>query len=115
MKRRVHMSRILLAVLCFAGLAMAQTTGTATLVGTVTDNTGAVVPGASVNIVNTETQFVYQGTTNAEGAYYVPSLNPGTYRITIENQGFKRYVREGVQLRTSEQPRIDVQLEVGAV
>src|SRR5258705_13579296 len=95
-KEKVEMSRNFLAVVCLAGLAMAQTTGTATLVGTVTDNTGAVVPGASIHIVNTETQFVYQGQTNAEGAYYVPNLNPGTYRVTIENQGFKRYVREGV-------------------
>ena len=103
------------ALLLFACAVFAQTTGTATVVGTVTDNTGAVVPAATVNIVNTETQFVSNGETNAEGAYYVPNLNPGTYRITIQAQGFKRYVREGVILRTSEQPRIDVQLEVGAV
>jgi opacity protein-like surface antigen len=109
------MLRTLLAVLCFAGLSMAQTTGTATLVGTITDNTGAVVPGASINIVNTETQFVSNSQTTAEGAYYVPNLRPGTYRLTIEAQGFKRYVREGLILRTSETPRLDVQLEVGAV
>src|ERR687896_2383100 len=109
------MCKFLLVLLSLIPVAFAQTTGTATLVGTITDNTGAVVPGASVNIVNTETQFVYNGETNAEGSYYVPNLNPGTYRITIQAQGFKRYVREGVILRTSEQPRIDVQLEVGAV
>ena len=86
-------------------IAFAQTTGTAILVGTVTDNTGAVVPGASVKIVNTETQFVYNGLTSPEGAYYVPNLIPGTYRLTIEATGFKRYIREGVILRTSEQPR----------
>ena len=96
-------------------VALAQTTGTATVVGTITDNTGAVVPGAAINIVNNETQFVYNGETNTEGGYYVPNLNPGTYRLTIQAQGFKRYVREGVILRTSEQPRIDVQLEVGSV
>lgn len=95
--------------------AFAQTTGTATLVGTITDNTGAIVPGATVTIVNTETQFVSNSQTSPEGAYYVPNLIPGTYRLTIEAQGFKRYVREGVILRTSEQPRLDVQLEVGAV
>jgi hypothetical protein len=109
------MYRCVLAVLFAFSAAFAQTTGTATLVGTLSDNTGAVVPGAAVNLVNTETQFVYNGVTNNEGAYYVPNLAPGTYRLTIQAQGFKRYVRDGVILRTSEQPRIDVQLEVGAV
>jgi hypothetical protein len=106
-------STIALLICVFA--AFAQTTGTATVVGTLTDNTGAVVPGATIEIVNTETQFVYNGVTNAEGGYYVPNLIPGTYRLTIQAPGFKRYVREGVILRTSEQPRIDVQLEVGSV
>ena len=68
-------------------VALAQTTGTATVVGTITDNTGAVVPGAAINIVNNETQFVYNGETNTEGGYYVPNLNPGTYRLTIQAKG----------------------------
>lgn len=102
-------------LLFLACAAFAQTTGTATLVGTLTDNTGAIVPGATVTIVNTETQFVSNSQTTPEGAYYIPNLIPGTYRLTIEAQGFKRYVREGIILRTSEQPRLDVQLEVGAV
>ena len=45
----------------------------------------------------------------------MPNLNPGTYTFTVQAPGFKRYVREGIILRTSEQPRIDVQLEVGSV
>lgn len=104
-----------IAVLVFAAGLFAQTTGTATLVGTLTDNTGAVVAGAPVSVVNTETQFVSNTVTNSEGNYYVPNLAPGTYRLTVESQGFKRYVREGIILRTSEQPRIDIQLEVGSV
>jgi hypothetical protein len=103
-----------LLMVCALGL-LAQTTGTATLVGTVTDNTGSVVPGAAVNVVNTETQFVYNTVTNEEGSYYVPNLNPGTYRLTIQGQGFKRYIQEGIILRTSEQPRINVALELGSV
>ena len=103
------------AFISLVPLAFSQTTGTATIVGTVTDTSGAVVTGATVNVVNTETQFAYNGVTNDQGSYYVPNLNPGTYRLTIQANGFKRYVREGVILRTSEQPRIDVQLELGAV
>jgi len=109
------MCKYLLTLLSFVSVAFAQTTGTATVVGNVTDNTGAVVPGAAINIVNTETQFVSNSETNTEGGYYVPNLSPGTYRLTIQAQGFKRYVREGIILRTSEQPRIDIQLEVGSV
>src|SRR5688572_5087471 len=109
------MHKSIICLLLLASAAFAQTTGTATLVGTVTDNTGAIVPAAAVNIVNTETQFVYNGQTGPEGNYYVPNLIPGTYRLTIEAPGFKRYVRDGIILRTSEQPRIDVQMEVGSV
>jgi hypothetical protein len=44
---------------------------------------------------------------------YVPYLNPGTYRISVEVAGFKTYVRDGIELRPGERPRIDVSLEVG--
>jgi uncharacterized protein YfaS (alpha-2-macroglobulin family) len=82
------MVRRLLFVICvLATVAFGQTTGTATLVGTVSDNTGAIVPGATVNLVNVETQFVYNGQTTSEGSYYVPNLSPGTYRLTIEASG----------------------------
>jgi Carboxypeptidase regulatory-like domain/TonB dependent receptor len=93
----------------------AQTAGTGTLVGTITDNSGAVMSGVKVSVVNTETSFTSETVTSAEGAYQVPYLSPGFYRITIESPGFKRYLREGLQIRTGEIPRIDVQLEVGAV
>ncbi|MBK9166966.1 MAG: TonB-dependent receptor [Bryobacterales bacterium] len=94
---------------------LAQTTGTATLVGTVTDTTGAVVPGASITVRNLGTSFVYTGATNASGAYYIPNLSSGNYQLTVENAGFKTHVRSGIVLRINEQPRIDVVLELGAV
>ncbi|MDX1979130.1 MAG: carboxypeptidase-like regulatory domain-containing protein [Bryobacteraceae bacterium] len=95
--------------------APGQTTGTATLTGAVTDSTGSVVPGAKVTVTNTATGVVITTSTTTEGTYYVPALNPGSYRVGIEAAGFKQYVRDGIILRTAEQPRIDVQLEVGAV
>jgi hypothetical protein len=101
--------------LALAAPAAAQTTGTATLVGNVTDPTGAAVVGAKVTVVNTETSFTSEGRTNPEGAYYIPYLNPGPYQVSIEAAGFKKYVRAGVVLRTNETPRLDVQLEVGSV
>jgi hypothetical protein len=93
----------------------AQTAGTATLVGTLTDSTGAIVAGVKVNAVNVANAFVTESVTNSEGSYYLPYLQPGTYRLTVEAAGFKRYVRDGIIVRTGEIPRIDIQLEVGAV
>src|SRR2546423_5581462 len=95
--------------------AFAQTTGSATIVGNVTDTTGAVIPGAKVAVVNTETGFHFDGLTNSEGYFYVPYLRPGVYNLTVEGSGFKKYVRDGIELRTNDQPRIDVKLEIGSV
>ncbi|MBZ5582442.1 MAG: TonB-dependent receptor [Acidobacteriia bacterium] len=102
---------LLLAAVC---ALPAQTGPQGTFVGTVTDSTGAVVPGVKVTVLNAGTQFVSEVTTNSEGNYYVPYLNPGTYRITVAAGGFKQYVRDGIDLRPGETPRFDVMLEVGA-
>ena len=96
-----------------ASASSAQTTGAATIVGSVTDASGAAIPGARVTVVNAETNFQFGGVTNQDGYYYLPYLRPGTYNVTIEAPGFKRYVREGIELRTNDQPRIDARLEVG--
>ena len=103
------------SILFSAVQLVAQTAGTGTLVGTVSDSTGAIVAGAKVNVLNAETAFRSESITSAEGAYYVPYLAPGTYRLTIETAGFKKHQHDGIQIRTGEIPRIDVTLEVGAV
>src|SRR5262252_5505097 len=84
--------------------SFAQTTGANTIVGNVTDTSGAVIPGAKVTVVNTDTNFHFEGQTNQDGYYYVPYLRPGVYNVTIEAQGFKRYVRDRIELRTNDQP-----------
>ena len=111
-------NRGLLVCLILALLAcnavFAQTTGSATLVGTITDTTGAVLPAAKVTVVNVETSFRSETQTSPDGSYYVPYLSPGNYRITVEAAGFRRYVREGVVLRTAETPRVDITMELGS-
>ena len=99
-----------IGILAAAMPAIAQVQ-TATLVGAVRDNTGAVIPGAKVTVVNTETSFISETKTSAEGGYYVPYLSPGTYRITLEAAGFKRNVQDGVAVRSGETPRVDITLE----
>jgi hypothetical protein len=105
----------LIALTMPATAVFGQTTGAATIVGTVTDTTGAVIPGAKIAVVNRETGFTSDGLTNSEGYYYVPYLRPGIYNVSVEAVGFKKYVREGIELRTNDQPRIDVNLEVGSI
>src|SRR5260221_9641019 len=104
------------ATLMLASAAvMAQTGGGATLVGTVTDSSGAFLARAKVTVINTKTNFITETTTGGDGAYYVPYLTPGDYRVKVTAQGFKDFVREGITLRSAEVPRVDITLEVGAV
>jgi hypothetical protein len=110
--------RLLVAVLSAAALAApgrAQTAGTATIVGTVTDTTGAVVPNAKVTARNVGTSFVYESLTTAQGDYFLPNLNSGSYELRVEAAGFKSVLRSGIVLRINESPRIDIRLEVGNV
>lgn len=58
---------------------------------------------------------MFEAVTNTEGAYYVPYLAPASYRLTVEMQGFKRHVQDGVTVRTGEIPRLDVRMELGNV
>ena len=108
---------------CFAALVMvavspaglAQDLRTATLVGTVTDASGATVANADVTVTNVDTQVVTRSKTNDTGAYYAPFLIIGNYRLVIEASGFKKYDQTGLILNAGETPRIDVKLEVGSV
>jgi hypothetical protein len=102
-------------ILMVASAAMAQTGGGATLVGSIKDSTGALIPSAKVTVLNTGTGVRSETTATAEGSYYVPYLNPGSYRITVEASGFKRFVRDGIDLRSGETPRVDITLEVGSL
>ncbi len=104
----------LVCLVVFTTLALGQTARTATVVGTVTDPAAALVPGAKVTLTNTETGFVSNGVTNAEGSYYIPFLAVGSYQLTVEAAGFKTYVQRGIELSAAEVPRIDVKLEVGS-
>ena len=105
----------MLFFLLAAGLLNAQTGGGATLVGTVRDGSGAVVAGAKITVVNTATASVTENVTSSEGAYYIPYLAPGEYRIKVVAPGFKEYVRAGITLRSAEVPRVDIAMDLGSV
>ena len=105
---------IVLALVLFPSLASGQI-GSSTITGRVTDSTGAVVPRVNISIVQGETNFQFVAVTNDDGLYRVPSLSPGTYRINFEAAGFKKLVRDGIELRAGDVLAVDVQLQVGAV
>lgn len=94
--------------------ASAQIT-TATIVGTVTDGTGAQVPSASVTARNVDTGLTRTVTSGADGAYRLEFLPVGNYVVEITASGFKRAHREGIVLTVNDTAKIDIALEVGGV
>src|SRR5882724_6669457 len=93
--------------------ALAQTT--ATIVGTVTDSTGAVVPSVSITVTAKDTGLTRKATTNQSGNYVVTFLPVGQYSVTAEVTGFKKKTVTGIVLEVNQEPRVDIALEVGVV
>ena len=88
---------------------------TGSINGIVTDSTGGVLPGVQVTVTNIGTNVAKTVTTGPSGAYVVPFLFFGTYRVSAELAGFKTARAENVRLSTSEQVRVDLTLSVGDV
>jgi hypothetical protein len=110
-------ARLLLLAACCAlsiNCVSAQVT-TATYYGIVKDSTGAVIPGASINLRNQETSSVYRQTSDSAGEYGFDFLPVGTYTLRIEAQGFKALETSGIVLSAGQQARQSFQLEIGAV
>ena len=112
-KSRLSAAILMLALAC-PPKAFAQAVS-ATLIGTVTDSSGATVPNATVTVIETQTGVSRKTTTTSDGVYTVPYLAPGVYRVEVENPGFKKFSRDNVGLAVSSTVRIDATLEPGAV
>jgi len=104
----------LLALSC-ATPAAAQLASQTALVGTVTDSSGAVLPGASVVAVNAGTRDTYETTTNAEGYYNIQFVRIGVYEITVTLSGFQTSKVTGVEVTTNQITRTNVAMKVGQV
>ena len=102
------------ALLLFSAGASAQI-NTATIVGSVSDQTGALVPGATVTVSNVATQAERITETDAAGNYSIELLPPGEYDLAVESAGFKRTEQSGIRLFASDRPKIDLVLEVGEI
>jgi len=110
--------RILCALLALSLLLVGVSYGQAvngSLVGTVTDVTGAVVPSAKITAVETNTNASHSTQTNESGNFSFPSVPPGTYSISIEATGFKKETRAAIELRVDSTVRVDAQLQPGSL
>lgn len=87
----------------------------ATILGTVTDASGAIVPGATITITNTATHVSRVVQSNTAGNYIAPELPIGPYSLKTEQTGFKAYERTGIVLNSNDTIRIDVGMQVGAM
>lgn len=105
---RVAVSSLL--AVCFA---FAQT-DRGTITGTVLDPTNATVPNAAVAVTHVETGGQYQTTTTSTGNYTLSSLPVGTYNLTVDAPGFKKFEQKGIIVAVAQTARIDVKLQVGS-
>jgi hypothetical protein len=113
------MSRPLAAFVLFlmasgSSAAIAQQE-TATIVGYITDSSGALVPNATITVVNLATSISVTTVTDERGSYTVPSLRPGDYSITAEAGGFRKTMRSGVRLQVAQVLQLDMTLQPGDV
>ncbi|MDE0126484.1 MAG: TonB-dependent receptor [Bryobacterales bacterium] len=97
-----------------AGNSSAQVTF-ASVTGLVTDPGGAVIPGAEVELTNSDTGETRATTTGETGRFTMPQLKPGTYELNVETPGFKRFVRLNIRLQGSQDAEINAALELGEV
>jgi Carboxypeptidase regulatory-like domain/TonB dependent receptor len=105
---------VVLLLLAAFGAAGAQESRGA-IAGNVTDPNGAALPGATVTVTNVETNVANTSTTNEEGAYSFPLLNPGRYTLTVKANGFADATRENIEVRVAERLQLDLPLSVTGV
>lgn len=103
---------VLILVLCLAGFAFAQSS-TGTIQGTVADAHGAVIPNASVTITNLGTNRAIVVTSNGEGLYSLPALDPGPYKVEVQVTNFKATTQQ-VTLQTAQVVNLEFKLQPGS-
>ena len=104
--------RSLALILLISAFAFAQDFR-ATIIGQVTDSSGAAIPNATIKAVGVATNQVTEVRSTADGHYTIPYLNPGAYNIEVSCPGFKTYRNSGIELRTADKRELKVTLDVG--
>src|SRR5918994_1026114 len=104
-----------LLVMGYAAGALSAQVLYGSIAGTLTDETGAVVPNAVVSVKNTSTGLARQVTTDEAGYYSIPNLAEGTYDLSVTATGFGPYRQTGVPVPINAVTRVDITLRVGAI
>lgn len=113
--RAVRLTLCLTLLLAFSGKMFAQSGATGTILGTVSDTSGAIIPNVAVTITNTATGQAFKTVTSSSGDYFAPALNPGTYSVSAQSKGFEKSVTRGIVLNVNDKVRADISLKPGAV
>jgi hypothetical protein len=106
---------VMLCGLLSAGQVLAQAVAGSKLAGDVKDSSGGVLPGATVTATNAATGLARTVYTDSEGAYVLPNLPVGPYRLVVTLEGFATYNRDGIVLQVGSSPTVDVTLGVGGI
>lgn len=106
--------RLALLLTLFSAAAYSQESRGAIL-GRVADSSGAPIAGAGVKATNPETGITISATSNADGNYFLPYLVPGKYTVSAERTGFKKLVQNEIEVRVTDQVKLDFALSVGDV
>ncbi len=109
------MALMVIGLMVLAAAPVTAQTFRGTVLGTVTDVSGAVVPGATVTVRNVDTGLLRKTETQADGSYRVPELPIGTYDVTAEKSGFQTSVTKGVQVGVAAERRVDAALKPGEI
>ena len=112
---RVRATFVLLAILSLSGAVVYGQGSTTSLAGTVTDTSGAVIPGADVTAKNNANGTVYTAVSNDKGAFQIPAMQIGTYTVTVSLMGFKQFSVPDVSLSSSGPTTVKATLEVGGM
>src|SRR5215472_16842658 len=108
-------ARITLALILLVAVNLSAQTFRGTILGTITDPSGAVVAGAKVTVKNTGTGLERTTETSGDGSYSVPELPIGSYNVTVSQTGFQTFVASGVTVDVAAERRVDASLKAGEV
>src|SRR3954470_24089964 len=110
-----RLRQVVVLVVGLIGIFISAAAQQATIVGTVTDSSGAALPGVNISITNVDSNAVKKIQTNEAGQYVVPDLKIGHYSVKAESAGFKAVEQKNVVVQVGDRDRIDFQMEVGGV
>jgi carboxypeptidase family protein len=114
-KKSVSAAVVLGFAVLLLGFPLFSQVNTGRILGTVTDQTGGVIAGATIAVTNTETGVARNLVTDGAGEYDAPNLNPGKYSVRVSNAGFQTFERQNIEVEVGKDDRIDAQLTPGQV